>query len=81
MSKLLLFTLALGTGALAAVSSQAQVMQEGRSTYLHHHHHATHHYNMTYGNNPDRRVSYGVGSPNPRTTATGGNAGGYSNRN
>ena len=78
MSKLFLFTLALGTGALVTVSSQAQVMQEGRSTY---HHHATHHHNMTYRNNPDRGTSYGVGSQNPRTTATGGNPGGYSTRN
>lgn len=80
MSKLSLFTAALSALGAMTICSHAQVMREGRSTYLHHHYHAAHHYNMMYGN---RRhgVSYGVGSPDPRTTATGGNAGGYSNRN
>ena len=70
----------LGAG-LAAASAQAQVVQEGRSTYVHHHRHAAPHHAMTYGSPPHHGVSYGVGSPDPKTTATGGNPGGYSNRN
>ena len=79
MLKGLLVSAAVAASGLFAMSAQAAPLLEGRSTYLHHHYHAAHHYNMMYGRH--RGTSYGVGSHPPRTTATGGNAGGYSNRN
>ena len=81
MVKGLLVSAAIAATGFFAVSAQAQTMQEGRSTYLHHHYHAAHHYNMMYGAHRHHGTSYGVGDRNPRTTATGGNAGGYSTRN
>ena len=81
MLKGLLVSAALAAGAFTAASAQAAILQEGRSTYMHHHYHAAHHYRMTYGNHRHHGTSYGVGSRDPRTTATGGNAGGYSTRN
>ena len=74
------------TAALSLCSAQAwaEPLQTGRSTYLHHHYHASHHYEMTHRNhrNADTGTAYGVGSgSSPRTTATGGNPGGYSSRN
>lgn len=80
MLKGLLVSAALVAGGTLAVSAQAETLQTGRSTYVHHHYHAAHHYHMTYGNH-NRGVSYGIGGGSHRTTATGGNAGGYSSRN
>jgi hypothetical protein len=47
-----------------------------------HHHHVRHHVMSSNGGH-SRNVFYGVGNggETPRTTATGGNAGGYSNKN
>ncbi len=81
MLKGLLVSAALVAGGNLAVSAQAETLQTGRSTYVHHHYHAAHHYHMMYGHHHHNGVSYGVGSRDPRTTATGGNAGGYSTRN
>lgn len=53
-------------------------------TYLHSHHHATHHYQMTYGNHHRSGHApghYAHGDGSHRTTATGGNPGGFSSRN
>ncbi len=60
---------------LTAVSAQAEMLQTGRSSYMRHHHH------MMVSHHRRGGMSYGVGSREPRTTATGGNAGGYSTRN
>ena len=80
MLKGLIVSTAFVAGGLFAMSAQATTLQEGRSTYMHSHYHAAHHYNMMYGHR-HHHTSYGVGSRNPRTTATGGNSGGYSSRN
>ena len=80
MLKGLLVSSALVAFGLTAVSAQAATLQEGRSTYMHSHHSAAHHYYMTHRNHRPGQ-SYGVGSHPPRTTATGGNPGGYSTRN
>ena len=53
-------------------------------TYLHSHHHAVHHYGMTYGNHHRSGHApghYAHGDGSHRTTATGGNPGGFSSRN
>ena len=81
MLKGLLVSAALVGLGLTAASAQAEMLQTGRSTYLHHHYHAAHHYHMTYGRHHHNGIAYGVGSRDPRTTATGGNPGGYSTRN
>ncbi len=79
MRKLTFFTLAMCT---CTMQVRAEPIQSGRSTYLHHHYHAGHHYEMTHRNHRNDGLSYGVGSGGaPRTTATGGNPGGYSSRN
>ena len=67
MLKGLLVSAAFIAGGLIAVTAQAGIL-EGRSSSMHHRHY--HH-----------STSYGVGSRTPRTTATGGNPGGYSTRN
>ena len=68
MLKCLLVSTALVAGV--SVSAQAGTMQAGRSSSVHAH--RVHH---------NHRVSYGVGGGDHRTTATGGNAGGYTSRN
>ena len=83
MLKGLLVASAIVAGGLLTVSAQAETLQTGRSTYVHHHYHAAHHYHMVNGMHDahKRGLSYGVGSHPPRTTATGGNPGGYSTKN
>ena len=78
MFKGLLLSAAIAATGLFAVPAQAQTFQEGRSAFIHHRGHTA--TRMMYGA-PHRGVSYGVGSRNPRTTATGGNSGGYTTRN
>ena len=75
MLKGLLVSAALVGLGLTAVSAQAEMLQTGRSSYMRHHHH------MMASRHRHSSMSYGVGSRDPRTTATGGNAGGYSTRN
>ena len=72
MTKPLMLTVALIVGSSSIASAQT-TLQTGRSAYTHHHRmHAMH---MRH-----HRMSYGVGGDG-RTTATGGNAGGYSSKN
>lgn len=75
MLKGLLVSAALVGFGLTAVSAQAEILQTGRSSSMHHHHH------MMVSRHRHSSMSYGVGSRDARTTATGGNSGGYSSRN
>lgn len=51
-------------------------------TYLHSHHHGAHHYEMTHRNhNPHAPGHFAHGDGSHRSTATGGNPGGFSSRN
>lgn len=70
MLKGLLVSATLVAAGFTFVSAQAGTPQEGRSSSMHHRHHSAH-----------KSTAYGVGSGTPRTTATGGNAGGYTSRN
>ncbi len=79
MLKTLLVSTALVAGGLFAVPVQAETLQMGRSSYMHPHHHGAHHYMMTHQNH--RHVGSAGASRDMRSTATGGNAGGYSDRN
>ena len=79
MVKGLLVSAALVAGGTLAVAAQAETLQTGRSAYMHSHYRSAHHH-MMFGHR-QHSMSYGVGSGTPRTTATGGNAGGYSSRN
>jgi hypothetical protein len=79
MLKALLVSTALVAGGFSAVSAQAETLQMGRSAYMHSHHHAAHHYMMTHQNH--RHYGSAGASHDTRSTATGGNAGGYADRN
>ena len=79
MLKGLLVSTALVAGGFIAISAQAETLQTGRSTYLHHHYHGAHHYYMTHRHH--RHYSSAGASHDHRSTATGGNPGGYSDRN
>ena len=72
MIKTLMISSALIVGVVAVASAETSSMRMGSAMSSHHH--------MMM--KKKRRVSYGVGSGgNARTTATGGNAGGYTSRN
>ena len=79
MLKGLLLSTALVAGSVFTVTAQAGTLQTGRSTYLHHHHHGAHHYMMLHHHH--RHYSAAGASHDTRSTATGGNPGGYSDRN
>ena len=79
MLKALLVSTALVAGGFSAVSAQADTLQMGRSAYMHSHHHAAHHYMMTHHHH--RQYGAAGASHDTRSTATGGNAGGYADRN
>ena len=76
MIKTLMISAALLAGATTLASAETTVLT-GRSIAMHHHHHMRMHmrHRMMH-----RSMSYGVGGDG-RTTATGGNAGGYSSKN